>query len=211
VFVDDCRVKISSKVTQLEPLFNISHIQPDEFLQIWNVCEIKGTGRLNKEQFIIFSHILNARRRGKQPPVGLPLSIKEQFLREDTRKSNVYVRPGSSSRPDDQSKEILSLETEISTISDNIRTIKSEELKLEAKILDLKDTKDELTDVQDYYKKKHISLEDENTELGNLIRRSTSSQTSESQENQEQMLLDLKTQKAWLENKQREILNLIEG
>ncbi|KAJ1553299.1 hypothetical protein HK096_008408, partial [Nowakowskiella sp. JEL0078] len=181
-------------VAQLEPLFNISHLQPDEFLQIWNVCEIKGTGRLNKEQFIIFSHILNARRRGKQIPVGLPLSVKEQFLREDTRKSNIYVRLNTSSRPDDSSKEISTLETELITISENIRTIKSEGLKLEEKIRDLKDVRDELGDVQDYYKKKNDALEDENAELGKIIRKADSSQGVKSQEDQEQMLADLKTQ-----------------
>ncbi|KAJ3124462.1 hypothetical protein HK098_001136 [Nowakowskiella sp. JEL0407] len=200
-------------VPQLEPLFTISHLAYDEFVLIWNLCDIKGTGRLNKEQFIIFSHILAARRRGKQIPTGLPLSIKESFLKEDVKKSNVYVRPSTTTKPKDMQSEISSLQTDLDLTSDKVRSSKHQSIKLEQEISDLKAARDELTDTEDYYKRKQEALEDENAELSKIITGKRSSGGlfgAGVDENPEVLLSELKSHQSWLENRKRETLQLLD-
>lgn len=72
-------------IQDLEPLFNQSHLPSDQFLQMWAIVDIWLTNKLNKEQFIYFSHVLSERRKGKVLPVGLPLHIKESFLRAEDK------------------------------------------------------------------------------------------------------------------------------
>lgn len=44
--------------------------------------DIKGAQRLNREQFIYMMHVLMSRRKGRPLPIGIPLNIKELFLKE---------------------------------------------------------------------------------------------------------------------------------
>ncbi|KAH9244514.1 hypothetical protein BASA81_018077 [Batrachochytrium salamandrivorans] len=82
---------------QLDPIFHQSRLPTEDFLQIWQLVDIKYQQSLNKCQFIYFMHILSSRRRGRPLPVGLSLHIKEEFLKEN-RASSLYIRPSVNVR-----------------------------------------------------------------------------------------------------------------
>jgi hypothetical protein len=77
---------------QLDPLFQQSRISTNEFIQIWQLIDIKYEHQINQIQFIYFMHVLVSKRRGFQIPFSLPLSIKEEFLKNEKRESKIYKR-----------------------------------------------------------------------------------------------------------------------
>ena len=67
-------------VDDLDPIFHASRLSTIDFIQMWQLIDIKH-GSINKQQFIYLMHILASRKRGLVP-TGLPLDIKQQFLKE---------------------------------------------------------------------------------------------------------------------------------
>jgi hypothetical protein len=67
---------------QLDPLFKESQVETNEFIQMFQLVDIRHEFALNQIQFVYFMHCLKQRKRGFEIPVGLPLDIKQQFLKE---------------------------------------------------------------------------------------------------------------------------------
>jgi hypothetical protein len=49
------------------------------------LVNIRGSTAINQLQFIYFMHLMMSRRRGRTLPVGIPLEIKEEFLKSVNR------------------------------------------------------------------------------------------------------------------------------
>ena len=67
-------------LSQLDTIFHQSRLSQTEFLQIWQLIDIKLENSLDITQFVYFMHCVNQRRRGFEVPSGLPLNIKEDFI-----------------------------------------------------------------------------------------------------------------------------------
>ncbi|KAI8806539.1 hypothetical protein BJ742DRAFT_358016 [Cladochytrium replicatum] len=201
-------------LSQLEPLYQMSRLHQDEFMQIWNLCEIRGTGTLNKEQFIIFSHILNSRRRGRALPFSLPLSIKEAFLKEESRKSHVYVRPSATKNDadaDELSEAALArLRDEVTSVTEKIRTAESDLRSSESQVADLKVAREELQELRDY-KRRHLDAISADIAQIEKVGSSTSALGSAGDEalEAERLLGELKGYQAAAEVKIRELRKLM--
>jgi Actin cytoskeleton-regulatory complex protein END3 len=50
--------------------------------QIWHLVDIRFEQAINQTQFVYLMHVVNQRRRGTPIPTGLPLSVKEEFMKE---------------------------------------------------------------------------------------------------------------------------------
>ncbi|KAI9325825.1 hypothetical protein DFJ73DRAFT_193211 [Zopfochytrium polystomum] len=77
-------------LADLEPLYQQSRLSQEEFVQIWALVSLSAP-TINEEQYIYFRHVLESRRRGRTLPVGVPLDVKERFLKSKTG-STIFVR-----------------------------------------------------------------------------------------------------------------------
>jgi hypothetical protein len=66
----------------MDSFLSTSRLSNNEIVAIWNLINIKSASSINLEQFIYFMHIVMSRRRGRPIPIGLPLDIKEEFLKQ---------------------------------------------------------------------------------------------------------------------------------
>ncbi|KAI9094412.1 hypothetical protein DFS34DRAFT_248525 [Phlyctochytrium arcticum] len=118
-------------IHQLEPLFALSRLSIEEFSQIWQLVDIRMSQKINKEQYVTFAHILNTRRKGKPLPIGVPLEIKEVFLRDTeaveqkpfTRSLSDNIRDIGSSRhktTQELTSELSQLETELNAAQSEV-------------------------------------------------------------------------------------------
>ncbi|KAJ3205267.1 endocytosis defective- protein [Dinochytrium kinnereticum] len=143
-------------VSQLEPLFQVSRISQEDFLQIWNLISL-GSPSINEEQFVYFKHVLDSRRKGRPLPIGVPLNIKEAFLKEKVE-NRVYTRtvlgtrdPGASS-----GKDASLLQVELDAVEEKLKAAKSEQGNLDDQIKDLQQVRDELQGLVQF-KRAHLS------------------------------------------------------
>ncbi|KAI8929526.1 hypothetical protein BC831DRAFT_443963 [Entophlyctis helioformis] len=157
---------------QLDPLFQQSRLQTDEFLQIWQLVDIKYEQRINKSQFIYFMHILNSRRRGRPLPIGLPLSIKEEFLRESRSTSQVYVRPSVNVRDVGASahKDVKDLEAELAQLELDVSAAERERELAKERAAELAKAKDEVQGIVNYTKRHEEALDKEVVALRDSVR-----------------------------------------
>ncbi|KAJ3104216.1 hypothetical protein HDU97_009471 [Phlyctochytrium planicorne] len=147
---------MNETVSQLEQLFQLSRISQEDFLQIWNLISL-GNPTVNQEQFIYFKHILDSRRKGRSLPVGVPLHIKEAFLKERVE-TRVYTRtvlgtrdPGASS-----GKELGTLQIEFDAVEEKLRASSKKQQELDEKLKDLVQVRDELQGLVQF-KRMHLS------------------------------------------------------
>jgi hypothetical protein len=140
---------------QLDPLFQNSRISTAEFLQIWQLIDIKFEQRLSKVQFVHFMHVLVSKRRGWDVPISLPLTIKEEFLRftpKEARQS-VYVRPHENVNDVGKSfgKSIPELEDELRLLQEKVDFSSKDQETLSNRLHDLLQSESELSGLRDYY------------------------------------------------------------
>lgn len=102
-------------LSQLDSLFGTSRLSQQEFLDIFNLFDIRLSQSLNKIQFIYFSHVLSERRKGKQIPFSLPLNLKELFMKNDVKR-DVLAAP---CKLDDVSK-LVDLEANLVSVEKDI-------------------------------------------------------------------------------------------
>lgn len=99
-------------------------------------------------------HVLTQRRKGRQLPVGIPLSIKESFLKEDDTPSNrrMYTRPGGRFS---QPKTRGDLQAQLAELKDKLETARRERTEVDDRLSSLQTTQIELQSVVDY-KRRHL-------------------------------------------------------
>ncbi|KAI9208899.1 uncharacterized protein BJ171DRAFT_487618 [Polychytrium aggregatum] len=144
---------------QMENIYNTSRISLEDFQYIWNLVNIRGNQAINKEQFVVFLHVLNSKRRGKPFPTGLTLSMKESFLKEDSKPSDrMYVRPSTSTRDvaSFENKDIAGLEASIQELDREMTQSRALRDETEKRIAELKIVKAELADLAEF-KRKHLA------------------------------------------------------
>lgn len=76
----------------MDPVLVSCRLSDEEILTIWyledarlrrrNLVNIRGVTSINKDQFVHFMHVMMAKRRGRSLPSGVPLEIKEEFLKD---------------------------------------------------------------------------------------------------------------------------------
>ncbi|KAL2914626.1 hypothetical protein HK105_205764 [Polyrhizophydium stewartii] len=137
---------------QLDPVFHQSRLQTEEFLQIWQLVDIRFEQRLNKTQFVYFMHILTQRRRGRTLPVGLPLNVKEEFLKESRATSSVYVRPAVNVRDVGASsgKSASELEAELALLDLDLGAADREHQLAQSRLAELRKSCDEVEGIAKY-------------------------------------------------------------
>ncbi|KAJ3260089.1 endocytosis defective- protein [Boothiomyces macroporosus] len=137
----------------LDPLFQTSRISTQEFIQIWQLVDIRFEQRIQKIQFVYFMHILTSRRRGKQIPTGLPLSVKEEFLKEPVISDNVYTRPSTNVRDVGQSsnKSIQELQNELEQLIVQSGASKNEAELAKQRLDELHQVEQEVVGLYNYY------------------------------------------------------------
>jgi hypothetical protein len=118
--VSDKLISSSSTVNQIENLIQLTRLSRSEIITLWNIVDITGTQRFNKEQFIWFLHIVNVRRKASKMPTGLPLRLKEKILDAEGKSAPVpsmYVRPKADTAGQ---KSIKELEQELVKLQEEI-------------------------------------------------------------------------------------------
>lgn len=84
---------------QLDQLFQNSHISTNDFIQIWQLIDIKFEQLISKQQFVYFMHLLTSKRRGFDVPISMPLNIKQELLEDSKAKDDkLFVRRVDTSR-----------------------------------------------------------------------------------------------------------------
>ncbi|KAI8826821.1 uncharacterized protein EV422DRAFT_511544 [Fimicolochytrium jonesii] len=116
-------------LSQLGPLFQLSRLSEHEFSQIWQLVDIRMAQRINLEQFVYFSHILNTRRKGKPLPHGIPLDVKGAFLKEPVAVPAASIRPSVSTRDigSHSSLPLSTLTSELAQLTSDLARSKREE------------------------------------------------------------------------------------
>ncbi len=99
-----------------------SRLRDDEILYIWNLINIYNSPLISKIQFVYFMHILTSKRRGRCLPSGLPLDIKQEFLKSE-EKDIMFNRPVDHSRSLGDSLTVEELETELKRLDNEIESI----------------------------------------------------------------------------------------
>ncbi|KAJ3277904.1 hypothetical protein HK104_002850 [Borealophlyctis nickersoniae] len=137
----------------------------EEFLQIWQVVNIRFADAINKEQFIYFMHILNTRRKGKPLPIGIPLNIKEEFLKETSQApSRPFTRSTSGNIRDlgaSSTKDAKELQLELDQLATDIRTAQKEKELADSHLSELQVTREELGGLADYKRSQLQAVRDE--------------------------------------------------
>ncbi|KAH6572971.1 hypothetical protein BASA50_009109 [Batrachochytrium salamandrivorans] len=141
---------------QLDPIFHQSRLPTEDFLQIWQLVDIKYQQSLNKCQFIYFMHILSSRRRGRPLPVGLSLHIKEEFLKEVSNRM-VNVRDVGAS----VGKDANELEMELAQLELDASAAHKEYSLAADRLKELGAAKAEVQGISTYIKNHHQVLEKE--------------------------------------------------
>ncbi|EGF78916.1 hypothetical protein BATDEDRAFT_90096 [Batrachochytrium dendrobatidis JAM81] len=154
---DDCEITLP----QLDPIFHQSRLQTEDFLQIWQLVDIKYQQSINKSQFIYFMHILTSRRRGRPLPVGLPLNIKEEFLKENQIASSLYIRPSVNVRDVGASanKDINELQMELVQLELDASAAHKESQMASQRLKELCVAKEEIEGMAAYVKSHEQALE----------------------------------------------------
>lgn len=138
-------------LNQMSQILENSRLRDDEILYIWNLINIYNAPTINKIQFVYFMHLISSKRRGRGLPSGLPLNIKQEFLKSDER-DNTFTRPVDHSRSLGDSLTIGELETELKRLNKEIDSISKE--KAQNSTLDLQ----ELNLLKDYKKTQLLKL-----------------------------------------------------
>ncbi|KAJ3346260.1 hypothetical protein HDU83_003258 [Entophlyctis luteolus] len=143
-------------VSQLEPLYQTSHLSQAEFAQIWTLISLASPS-INQEQFVYFQHVLASRRRGRPLPVGLPLSVKEAFLKAKPE-SKMYTRyiPGTRDIAASTWKDAAQLQEEQRVVEQDIATHEVAREEAERALSELTITSDEMAGLAGY-KRNHLS------------------------------------------------------
>ncbi|KAI8907376.1 hypothetical protein EDD86DRAFT_209413 [Gorgonomyces haynaldii] len=136
----------------MDPVFHNSRLQESEFLQSWQLIDIRFENQLNQTQFVYLMHVLNSRRRGKQIPSGLPLDIKEQFLKETVERP-LYVRQSTNVRDVGQSmnKSQQELEKENEQLDLDISAAEKDLKLAEEYLRDMESSEEEMDGLHEYY------------------------------------------------------------
>ncbi|KAJ3024729.1 UNVERIFIED_CONTAM: endocytosis defective- protein [Siphonaria sp. JEL0065] len=165
-----CNDEDEVTMSQLEPLYQTSHLSQEEFAQIWTVVSL-GSPSINQEQFIYFQHVLACRRKGRALPIGVPMDIKEKFLKAKPE-SKMYTRyiPGTRDIAASSWKDAAQLQEEISFVEKDIVQFEENRVEAEAKLADLTQTSDEMNGLASY-KKNHLnSVRDDVTMLRDSLK-----------------------------------------
>ncbi|KAJ3130834.1 endocytosis defective- protein [Physocladia obscura] len=149
---DDDEVTLS----QLEPLYQTSHLSQNEFAQIWTLISLSQPS-INQEQFIYFQHVLASRRRGRPLPVGIPLAVKEAFLKAKPE-SKMFTRyiPGTRDIAASTWKDAAQLQEEAIIVERDIVEYEKQREEAEARLADLTQTSDEMGGLASY-KRNHLN------------------------------------------------------
>jgi hypothetical protein len=107
---------------QMSQILENSRLRDDEILYIWNLINIYNSPLISKIQFVYFMHILTSKRRGRCLPSGLPLDIKQEFLKSE-EKDIMFNRPVDHSRSLGDSLTVEELETELKRLDNEIESI----------------------------------------------------------------------------------------
>jgi hypothetical protein len=145
---------------QLDPLFQQSRISTADFLQIWQLIDIRFQHRIQKLQFVYFMHLLVSKRRGWPVPISLPLHIKEEFLKqaEEEEMRNVYIRPHDNINDVGKSmgKNVKELQEELQLLTDTISATQREQELLDKRFHELEIAKIEVNGMRDYFQRKPL-------------------------------------------------------
>ncbi|KAI8848993.1 hypothetical protein BC829DRAFT_393104 [Chytridium lagenaria] len=142
-FTRVCKGEDQIVVSQLEPLFQVSRISQEDFLQIWWESYFAGSPSINQEQFVFFKHILDSRRKGRPLPVGVPLHIKESFLKD---RQTLFKTSCLGTRDPH----------ELATVEKSLRSAKQQQTDMDDKIKDLHQMREELQGLVQF-KRGHLS------------------------------------------------------
>ena len=114
---------------------------------------------INQDQFIYFMHILMCKRRGRPIPSGIPLDLKELFLKDTQEENGPYIRPNDNSRDVGSlaNKDIQHLKDELRRLEEEISNFVPNEAD-QVKLKDLELTKNELLQLLNYKKNQSVSL-----------------------------------------------------
>ncbi|KAJ3149104.1 endocytosis defective- protein [Geranomyces michiganensis] len=148
-------------LSQLQPLFQLSRLSEHEFSQIWQIIDIRIRQRINLEQFVYFAHVLNTRRKGKPIPSGVPLDVKEAFLKEpEVTAPASHIRPSTTGRDvgSSTSRTARELEEELARAEAEIRAARTQESAAREYLRDLETTKHEATGLADYKKREAAAV-----------------------------------------------------
>ncbi|KAI8585936.1 hypothetical protein BDZ88DRAFT_321956 [Geranomyces variabilis] len=140
-------------LSQLQPLFQLSRLSEHEFSQIWQIIDIRIRQRINLEQFVYFAHVLNTRRKGKPIPSGVPLDVKEAFLKEpEVSVTASHIRPSTTGRDvgASTSRSIRELEEELARAETEIRAARTQESAAREYLRELETTRSEAEGLADY-------------------------------------------------------------
>ncbi|KAI8828628.1 hypothetical protein BJ741DRAFT_625870 [Chytriomyces cf. hyalinus JEL632] len=157
-------------LSQLEPLYQTSHLSQAEFAQIWTLVSLSSPS-INQEQFVYFQHVLVCRRKGKPLPVGVPLHVKEAFL-NSKGESKMFTRyvPGTRDIAASAWKDASQLQEEIQLVEQDIVTFEEKRVEADAKLSDTTTTSDEMNGLA-AYKKNHLnSVRDDVTILRDSLK-----------------------------------------
>ncbi|KAI8618900.1 hypothetical protein BC830DRAFT_1106535 [Chytriomyces sp. MP71] len=143
-------------LSQLEPLYQTSHLSQSEFAQIWTLVSLSSSS-INQEQFIYFQHVLTSRRKGKPLPIGVPLHVKEAMLNAKGEKK-MFTRyvPGTRDIAASAWKDAAQLQEEAEVVEQDIIKFEEDRADAESKLAELTQTSDEMNGLASY-KKNHLS------------------------------------------------------
>ncbi|KAI8918417.1 hypothetical protein DFJ77DRAFT_508654 [Powellomyces hirtus] len=189
-------------LNHLEQLFQLSRLSQHEFSQIWQIVDIRMRQRINLEQFVYFSHILNTRRKGKPIPSGIPLDVKETFLKQPISTSS-SVRASTTGRDVGAShgKSIKELEDELEKLSTDVRLAQNEEQLAKEHLQELEMAKGEVDGLADYKRRELAALQSDASKTGS----SAPSGISSGAGTVEELLGKLKAEKEMLKRQQGEL------
>ncbi|KND02788.1 uncharacterized protein SPPG_01869 [Spizellomyces punctatus DAOM BR117] len=200
-------------LNQLEPLFQLSRLSVEEFSQIWlrfyrQLIDIRMAQKINKEQFVYFAHVLNTRRKGKPLPIGIPLDMKEAFLKEPKESSRPYVRNTTDNIRDlgvNRNKSAKELEEELEQVEADIRSARGESSLAAERLEELKQAKDESVHLADYKRRQLAGLREEVSQLRSSLQAPGSASSGGGGQRMEELLSKLAAEKQLLENRRAEV------
>ncbi|KAJ3412437.1 hypothetical protein HDV05_000741 [Chytridiales sp. JEL 0842] len=121
---------------------------------------------INLEQFVYFKHVLESRRKGKPLPVGVPLNIKEKFLK-GKQENRMFTRVDPRARNPGASltKNAAELEKELALLDTEMEKADRERMEIDEKLALLTTSKEELLGLAEYKKKHLAAIRDDVTHL----------------------------------------------
>ncbi|KAJ3032525.1 hypothetical protein HK097_005210 [Rhizophlyctis rosea] len=120
-------------------------------------------------------HILNTRRKGKGLPIGIPLSIKEEFLKEatTTTEPRPFTRSTSGNIRDlgaSANKDAKDLQQELDALAIDLRTAQKEKELAEERAAELQISKEEFQGLANYKRRQLAALRDEVAQLRDKLK-----------------------------------------